>query len=212
MEEKLQKIAEDFLNRLKEKLPTEKADKSCIIGIVGMISSGKTSFAKELVNNLKGLVLIPSNGARFLLKQEGLGWSDNLKEVSFYAARWLLQNGYSVIFDGDHVDKEKRENTQKLTDELGAKLHLLHITVSPETVEKRLDEKFSQPHEDSFEDFWVGKDAEKMKLNMRNRLSEHQKIEQEKPEYLAEFNNEGTIEELQQKAIEIAQKIQGQVD
>ncbi|OGZ34481.1 MAG: hypothetical protein A2V60_01965 [Candidatus Portnoybacteria bacterium RIFCSPHIGHO2_01_FULL_39_19] len=57
MEEKLQKVAEDFLKMIQGKLPTEKADKPFIVGIVGMIGSGRTLLAKTLVDNLKGAVL-----------------------------------------------------------------------------------------------------------------------------------------------------------
>lgn len=210
MEEKLQKVAEDFLERVKEKLPTEKADKPFIVGIVGMIGSGKTTFCWELIKHIKGAVLVQSNGGRYLLKRAGLGWGPTVRETTFYVARWCLGNGYTVVFDGDHVDKEKRENTQKLADELGVKFYLLHIKISLEAAEKRLDEKYAQPHEEDFWSYWLDTDAEDMKQNMRDRIPEHEKIAQEKPEYFVELDSEGTVEDLKQKAAEIAEKLESQ--
>ncbi|HPJ80319.1 MAG TPA: hypothetical protein PLF70_01270, partial [Candidatus Portnoybacteria bacterium] len=66
MEQKVQQTAKEFLKRIQEKLPTEKADKPSIIGIVGMIGSGRTLLAKTLIENVKGAVLISANSARWL--------------------------------------------------------------------------------------------------------------------------------------------------
>jgi predicted kinase len=208
MEEKLQKVADDFLKRVQEKLPAGKADKPFIVGIVGMIGSGKTTFCWELIKHLKGAVMVQSNGGRYLLERPKFSWGPTVRETTFYVARWCLENGYTVVFDGDHVDEDKRENTQKLADELGVKFYLLHLKISPETAEKRLDEKYSQPHEENFWDYWLDTNAEDMKQNMRDRIPEHEKTEQEKPKYFAEFENKGTKEGLKQKAVEIAKKIQ----
>ena len=210
MERQIQKIADDFLQRIKEKLPSEKANKPCLIGIVGMIGSGRTFLAKELVKNIRGAVLISANSARYLLKQENMSWGENVRECVFHAANLLIKEGYIVVVDGNQVDKEKRIKTQKLADELGIKYHLVRLITSQKTAEKYIDFKYSQAHKDSFEDFRPGADAEDLKQNLRERNEVYNLIDQEKPkpEFLAEIENEGTIEELKQKAIEVAQKIQ----
>jgi len=212
MEEKLQKVAEDFLKRIQEKLPAEKADKPSIVGIVGMIGSGKTTFCRELVKHLKGAVLVSSNSARYLLKQEGMSWGDNVRESTFYVAKELIKEGYAVVFDGDHVDKQKRENTQRIVDELGIRFYLVRINILQQTAEKRIDAEDYNSHKQGFEDFWPDVDAEDAKNNLRVRISLYLEIDREepKPEFFAEIENEGTIEEFKQKAIEVAKKIESQ--
>ncbi len=213
MEEKLQKIADDFLERIKKNLPAEKADKPFIVGIIGMIGSGKTAFCKELVAHLKGAVLVSSNDSRFLLKEKGkgMGWGDNVRESTFYVARKLIEDGYTIIFDGNHIEREKRINTQKIADELGVKFHLLRINVSRATAEKRIDEKHSKKHENRFGDYWPATDAEDAKVDLRKRVHLYPQVDQEdpKPEFFAEIDNEGTIEEFKQKAREVAEKLEG---
>lgn len=211
MEEKLQKVAEDFLERVKEKLPTEKADKPFIVGIVGMIGSGRTLLAKTLVDNLKGAVLICANSARYLLKEQEMSWGENVYALMFYATEWLVKNGYTAVYDGNQVDKDRRAKTKGLADKLGVKYYLFRIITSEETAEKYLREKYSRPPKNTFEDFWPGTDAEDIVQNLKERNKDYYAIDHEdpKPEFFAEIENEGTIEELKQKAAEIAEKIQG---
>lgn len=210
MEEKLQKVADDFLKRIQEKLPAEKADKPFIVGIVGMIGSGRTLLAKTLVENIKGAVLISANSARYLLKEAGLEWGPNVYAVLLNAAEWLVENGYIAVYDGNQVDKERREAVKELADKLGAKYHLLKIITKEETAEKYLREKYSQAPKNTFEDFWPGTDANDIVQNLKERDKDFYAIDNEdpKPEFFAQIENEGTIEEFKQKVKEIAEKLQ----
>jgi len=209
MEQKLQQVAEDFLKRIQEKLPTEKADKPSIVGIVGMIGSGRTLLAKTLAENIKGAVLISANSARYLLKEQGLPWGENVYACIFFVIEWLVGNGYVAVLDGNQVDKDRRERMKELTDKLGVKYYLLKIITSEATAEKYLREKYSQAPKNTFEDFWPGTDAKDIVQNLHERNKDFYAIDQEdpKPEFFAEIENEGTIEEFKQKAIEIAGKI-----
>lgn len=212
MEEKLQKVAEDFLSRIKEKLPAEKADKSFIVGIVGMIGSGRTLLAQTLVDNLKGAVLICANSARYLLKEAGMSWGPNVYACMFHVTEWLIQNGYVAVYDGNQVDKDRRAQTKELADKLGVKYYLLKIITSEATAEKYLREKYSQSPKNTFEDFWPGTDAEDIVQNLKERNKDYYAIDREepKPEFFAEVENEGTIDEFKQKAAEIAEKLRSQ--
>jgi predicted kinase len=209
MEQKLQHITEDFLKRIKEKLPTVKADKPNVVGIVGMIGSGRTLLAETLVENIRGAVLISANSARYLLKEQDLPWGENVYTVLFNTAKWLLQNGYIAIYDGNQVDKNRRDAIKQLTDKLDVRYYLLKIVTSEETAEKYLREKYSQEPKNTFEDFWPGTDADDIVQNLHERNKDFYAINQEnpKPEFFAEIENEGAIEEFKQKAIEIAEKI-----
>jgi len=210
MEEKLQKVADDFLKRIQEKLPAEKAGKPFIVGIVGMIGSGRTLLAKTLVENIKGAVLVSANSARYLLKEQGMSWGDNVYAILLNTAEWLVKNSYTAVYDGNQVNKDKRARVKESADKLGVKYYLLKIITSEAAAEKYLREKYSQTPKNTFEDFWPGTDADDIVQNLKERNKDFFAIDQEepKPEFFAEIENEGTIDEFKQKAVEIARKIQ----
>ena len=209
MEQKLQQVAEDFLKRIQEKLPAEKADKPRVIGIVGMIGSGRTLLAKTLAENIKGAVLNCANSARWLLKEQGMSWGENVYAVLLNTTEWLVKNGYVAVYDGNQVDKERRDAIKTLADKLGVKYYLLKIITSEATAEKYLREKYTQAPKNTFEDYWPGTDADDIVQNLKERNKDFYAIDQEqpKPEFFAEIENEGTVEEFKQKAVEIAQKL-----
>jgi predicted kinase len=209
MEEKVQKVAEDFLRRIQEKLPAEKAGKQFVVGIVGMIGSGRTLLAKTLVENIKGAVLISANSARYLLKEQNLSWGENVYACIFFAIEWLINNGYVAVLDGNQVDRDRRARTKELADKSGAKYYLLKIITSEATAEKYLRGKYSQPPKNTFEDYWPGTDADDIVQNLKERNKDFYAIDQEDPkqEFFAEIENEGTVEEFKQKAVEIAKKL-----
>ncbi|HNU96916.1 MAG: AAA family ATPase [Candidatus Paceibacterota bacterium] len=209
MEQKVQQTAKEFLKRIQEKLPTEKADKPSIIGIVGMIGSGRTLLAKTLIENVKGAVLISANSARWLLKENNLGWGENVYEILLYVAEWLVKNGYIVVYDGNQVDKNRREAIKELADKLSAKYHLLKIITSAATAEKYLREKYTETPHNTFEDYWPGTGVDDIVQNLHERNKDFFAIDQEipKPEFFDEIENEGTIEEFKQKIVDLAEKI-----
>ncbi len=45
---KLQQVSQDYLERTKQQLPDKKASRPFVIGIIGLIGSGKTTVAKLL--------------------------------------------------------------------------------------------------------------------------------------------------------------------
>lgn len=212
MEEKLQKVVDDFLERIKGKLPAEKADKPFVIGIVGMIGSGRTLLAKTLVENLKGAVLNSANSARYVLKESKMSWGPNVYAVLLNTTEWLLKNGYIAVYDGNQVDKDRREAIKELADKLGAKYYLFKIITSEATAEKYLRGKYTQTPKNTFEDYWPGTDADDIVQNLKQRNKDFFAIDQEdpKPEFFAEIENEGTIEEFKQKAREAAEKLKTQ--
>ncbi|MDP2934529.1 MAG: AAA family ATPase [bacterium] len=210
MEEKLQKVAEDFLKRIQEILPAGKADKSFVVGIVGMIGSGRTLLAKTLVENIKGAVLISANSARYLLKEQNLPWGENVYACIFFVVEWLVGNGYVAVLDGNQVEKDRRVRLKELAKKSGVKYNLLKIITSEATAEKYLREKYSQPPKNTFEDYWPGTDADDIVQNLKERNKDFYAIDQEDPkqEFFAEIENEGTIEKFKQKAVKIARKLQ----
>ena len=209
MDDKLQKVADDFLNRIKEKLPVEKANNPFIIGVVGMIGSGRTFLAKTLVDSLEGAVLISANSVRYLLKEQEMSWGRNVYAILFDAAEWLIKNEYIAVYDGNQVDKDRREAIKELADKLDVKYYLFRIITTEETAERYLRGKYSQSPKNTFEDYWPGTDAEDIVQNLKERNKDYYAMDQEdqKPEFFAEIENEDTIEEFKQKIIKVVERL-----
>lgn len=206
----MEKVSQDFLERIKKNLPGEKPNHLFILGLIGLIGSGKSTVAAMLNQNLPGAVLVKSNSARFLLKEASLPWGENVRKITFDAARWLLQNGYSVIFDGDHVEEEKRKNTQALADELSAKFYLIRIKPDKDLAFKRLEQMWadteSGTRQQDFENFNPvvrGKEQ-----NLFDRVSLHENLDTGKiPQLIGELDNSGDFGNLKKQVDEIIEKV-----
>lgn len=199
---KLQQVSRNYLERIKQQLPDKKASQPFVIGIIGLIGSGKTTVAKLLTKKLAGTVLVKSDSARFLLKEAGLEWGGNVREVLFNTAQWLLQNGYSVIFDGDFIEEKKRKNTQKLADESGAKFYIIRIKLDKNLCLKHLQKKWEDLKRgkipQNFSHFLVVMPGEEQSLFDRAFLHEQLKSS-DIPQLICEIDNSGSLKFLKKQ-------------
>lgn len=206
----IKEIGDEFLMRIKINFPKEKPNHLFVLGIIGLIGSGKTTVVKILNKKLSGTVVVKSDSARFLLKQAGLGWDDELKELLHYVAKNILERGFSVIFDGDFVREEKRQDVQKSADELGAKFYLIKIKPDKDLAFARLKEKWEELEsgkiKQNFDHFLVvTKGKEK---NLFDRVPLHENLKSKDiPQLIGEIENSGNIEDLEKQLSKIAEKI-----
>jgi len=209
-EEKVQKVAEDFLEKVKLNLPKQKARSLFIVGIIGLIGSGKTRVARILSADIPGTVLLKSDSARFLLQESGLKWGDNVRKLLYDTGQWLLKNGYSIALDSDYVDEKKRGETQKLADKFNAKFYIIRIKLNKELSFKRLRLKWEKLEtgelKQQFDNYLVitrGKEQ-----NLFDRALLHEKLKSEDvPQLIAEINNNGDQEDLRNEIDNIVEKI-----
>lgn len=204
---KLKQVSRDYLERIKLQLPDEKAKRLFVVGIIGLIGSGKTTTAKFLTQKLLGSALVKSDSARFLLKEAGLKWGENVREVLFNSARWLLQNGHGVVFDGDFVEEKKRKDIQKLADGLDAKFYLLRIKPDKDLSVKRLKQKWEQLErgeiKQDFSHFLAVMPGEEQSVFDRFLL--HEKLKSgEVPQLIYEIDNSGSINDLKIQVVSAA--------
>src|SRR3989344_2204961 len=186
-QEQLQQLIQDFLSRLK--LLVEKADKLFIMATTGLIGSGRTTVAKMMVAKLSGVVLVKSDSARFLLKEAGLPWGDNVRQILKGAALDLLSKGYGVIFDGNAADTEDRKNISEIANERKRARYDDSSWVS------------------SFDDFRVNT-TEKILKNLEERLKLHKELKSSDiPNLLGEIDNNGSPEELEKQVAKLLAQI-----
>lgn len=199
-------MIQDFLSRLK--LLVEKADKLFIMATTGLIGSGRTTVAKMMVAKLSGVVLVKSDSARFLLKEAGLPWGDNVRQILKGAALDLLSKGYGVIFDGNAADTEDRKNISEIADQTGASVHYVRINIDPEIAKERKRARYDDSSwVSSFDDFRVNT-TEKILKNLEERLKLHKELKSSDiPNLLGEIDNNGSPEELEKQVEKLLAKI-----
>lgn len=206
-QEQLNQIVQDFLSRLK--LPEAKADKRFVVASIGLIGSGRTTVAKMFVEKLKGTILVRSDSARYLLKEKGLPWGDNVRQILKGVAVDLLGRGYGVVFDGNAADEEDRKNISEIANQTGAKVFYVRINIDSEVAKERKRAKYDDPTwASSFEDFRVNT-TEKILKNLDERIELHHKLKSlDIPNLLGEVNNNSSLEELKKQVEELVSKIQ----
>jgi predicted kinase len=208
MDEKLQKIAEDFLTRTSQKLPGTKPTLPFVVAMIGLPGSGRTTAAKMLTERLIGSVLLSSNSVRFLLKEAGMSWGENVRQILKYAGQKLLADGYGVIFDGNAADEEDRRNIQEIASSSDVKVSYVRINIAPEVAKAREREKYDNPSWiSSFEDFRVNT-TEKILANIDERAELHRQLKSSDiPALVGEIDNNGSLDGLEKQVNELAKKI-----
>ncbi len=208
MDEKLQKVAGDFLARISQKLPSTKPAKLFVVATIGLPGSGRTTVAKMLVEQLAGSVLLPSNSARYLLREADMSWGENVRQVLKYAGQKLLTDGYSLVFDGNAADVEDRKNIEELAKPSGARAWYIKINIDPEVAKAREKAKYDDSSwVSSFEDYRVNT-TEKMLANIDERAELHRQLRSSDiPGLAGEVDNNGALDDLKKQVDEIAEKI-----
>jgi len=173
--EQIKKITQEFLMMIK--MPAEKAPKPFLLGLIGNIGSGKSTVARELKPLLPGTVHIQANSARYLLKQAGMEWGDNVRAILDGVIRHLIGHGYSLIVDGSTAEASDRQRLSMLADELHVPLMFVRIKCDADACAMREQRKYDDTSwEPSFEDFRVNT-TEKMVTNVRERSMIHHNLD-----------------------------------
>lgn len=208
MEQKLQQISGDFLTRIEPNLPVEKTERSFVVAMIGLIGSGRTTVAKMLAVKIRGVVLIQSNSARYLLKEAGMSWGENVRWVLKVVAKDLLARGYSVVFDVNAADEKDRKNIEEIASASGAKVLYVRINLNPEIAKSREKAKYDNPRwVSSFDNFQVNS-TEKMLENIDQRAELHTELKPSNiPDLVGEIDNNGSLADLEQQVQKIANKI-----
>lgn len=204
--EQLESIAKDFLARLA--LPDEKPTRPFVVAIIRIPGAGGTTVARTLKTLLPGIVHVQANSTRFLLKEAGLPWGDNVRETLKAVGQELLAQGYAVILDGSALEQPDRDNIAQLAAPSGAPVFYVRITISPGTAQERERAKYDDPSwQSGFDDFRVNT-TDKMLANIRERAAVSDAIPSTAISGLvAEVDNNGDLADLDRQVRAAAEKI-----
>jgi len=206
MEKTLEQISQNFLSQVQ--LSAAQAVKPFILATIGLPGSGRTTVAQMIAGKLPGAVLISSDSARYLLKETGLPWGENVRQILKMVAVDLLKKGYGVVFDGNAADEDDRKNIAEIANQTGAKVFYVRININPEMAKERKRAQYENPSWVSgFERFRVNT-TEKMLKNIDDRVELHRKLNSaDIPNLLGEMENNGSKEELDERVDRLVAKI-----
>ena len=123
----------------------------------GFSGSGKTTYTEQLVD-LSGAIRLRSDIERkrlFDLKAETIAgdkigkglYKEDINKNTYdqleRLSRLTISAGYPVIVDATFIDRDKRDQFKKLSEELSIPFHILDFTASTSTLEKRITKRNS---------------------------------------------------------------------
>jgi len=196
-----------FLSRVQAP-PHTHVDRPFLLGVIGNLGSGKSTVAQLLTLHLRGSVVVSANSARYLLKQRGLPWGDNVRHVVREVAHDLLFIGRIVILDGSNADPDERHRNKALGELMGIPVRYIRLKTPYELCRTREQVKYDdQTWISSFEQFRVGS-TDRMLLNLDKRRKLHDALRDEDIEGLVgSLTNAGTLEDLESEVRALAPKI-----
>ena len=117
--EKEIKAQEVYTNKLSFEL-RKKTKKPLIVGIVGLIGSGKTTIANEMAP-LIGATVVSGDDIRVCLRKEKEKY-DKTRLIAENVAMEIINKDGNVIVDSDFIDQKKRVSLKEKAKKVGAKV------------------------------------------------------------------------------------------
>jgi predicted kinase len=116
-------VQEAFLANLE--VPESKTKKPVIVGLVGLVGSGKSSVALELAKQIGG-VAIEADAIRVLLRKQDERY-ERARAIAENIALEMVTRGGSAIIDSDFVDREKRAILKEKAKLVGANVVFVRV-------------------------------------------------------------------------------------
>jgi len=123
------KVLEMFISRLKVSKP--KTKKPVVVGLIGLVGSGKTLVATALAKEL-GATVISADEVRIVLRKKQLGYG-RIETIVLGLTESVLARGGSVVVDSDFASADKRNRFKKSAKDGGAEIYFVR------TVKKDVD-------------------------------------------------------------------------
>ncbi|MEK7536926.1 MAG: AAA family ATPase [Patescibacteria group bacterium] len=106
---KAQRAQNAYLAKLE--VNQRKTKKPVVVGFLGLVGSGKSSVAKDLVRHIGGTV-VEGDAIRVCLRKEGERYK-YVRQIAENVALEVLKQGGNVVFDSDQADQFRHfENSE----------------------------------------------------------------------------------------------------
>lgn len=158
---KAQKTQDAYLANLN--IGKRKTAQPLIVGLLGLVGSGKSSVAIELVQYIGGTV-VESDAIRVLLRKEGEAYK-YVRQIAENIALEVIQRGGNIILDADQIDDRKRASIREKAGKAGARLVFIRAYADPDVMFGRILSANYQNRPDDFfggaKTSWQGTDQER---------------------------------------------------
>lgn len=151
--EKELKVQRNYIKSLfyGNQIITRRTKKPLIIGITGLIGSGKTTVSKELAP-LIGATVVSGDDIRVCLRREKEKY-DNTRLIAENVAMEIINREGNVVIDSDFIDQKKRISLKEKVKKVGAKVIFIRTYTDLDVMIGRIAEG---KHENVPEDFFGG--------------------------------------------------------
>ena len=120
----------------------------------GLPGTGKSYFAAKLTERVPFLILETDRLRKVLVKRPKYTTGEHRRVFNscYHLINHYLVNGYSVLFDATNLNEDFRSHLYDISKSTGAPLALVHATAPQDTVRRRLKERKSDRHANTYSD------------------------------------------------------------
>ena len=125
-----------------------------LIAMCGLPGTGKSYFAAKLTEQVPFLILETDRLRKVLVEHPKYTTAEHRRvfRSCYHLINHYLINGYSVLFDATNLNEEFRTYLYDISKSTGAPLAVVHATAPLNTVRRRLKQRKSDRHADTYSD------------------------------------------------------------
>ena len=146
----MRKALDDDLAISQPRMPAQ----PLLVAMCGLPGTGKSYFAAKLTERLPFLILETDRLRKVLVERPKYTTGEHRRVFNscYHLINHYLINGYSVLFDATNLNEEFRFYLYDISKSTGAPLGLVHATAPQDTVRRRLKERKSNRHANTYSD------------------------------------------------------------
>jgi hypothetical protein len=146
----MRKALDDDLAISQPRMPAQ----PLLVAMCGLPGTGKSYFAAKLTERVPFLILETDRLRKVLVERPKYTTGEHRRVFNscYHLINHYLINGYSVLFDATNLNEEFRSYLYDISKSTGAPLALVHVTAPQDTVRRRLKERKSDRHANTYSD------------------------------------------------------------